>query len=1747
MKKSLFFFLFAAIYINCSISQTLLMKDTTIRVCGGMFYDSGGSAGSYSNGENKTMTLVSDNANRLSFNFQSFATESCCDYLDIFDGPTNAYPLIGRYLGTNSPGIINSTDTAITFVFHSDGSSNNLGWSANISCTTAPLVPYLLGSGTINTCSGIFYDGSGPASNYLNNVDDSITFCTASLQTLTFTFTNFNLSNDDTLFAYDGNNASSPLIGAYTGTILPEVIYAKSGSCVTFRFKSNGTTVSSGWKAVIACSAILPVQNFYMSNGTRYTCGGTFYDDGGSTASYSANQSKTMTFFSDNGNRLNFNFQSFATESCCDYLDIYDGPSTLSPYLGRFLGTSSPGNILSTHNSLTFYFFSDGSNSSTGWSATINCTTPSLTAYDMTSGMVNTCEGVFYDNGGLNANYPNNEHRTMSFCSSNNEMLIMQFSHLNLDLLDTLFAYDGIDTTAALIGIYTGTEPPETIYSKSGHCITFKFVSNSTTNASGWKAFIACDTIAPIQNVSMGWGTHFVCNANFYDEGGISQSYSNSQNRVMTLVSDNGNRLNVNFQTFATESCCDYLDIYDGSSTSAPYLGRMIGTPAIQSFVSSGTSLTFKFISDASNSNLGWSASVNCTTPIIPVIPMTSGTINTCNAVFYDNGGSTANYPNNENRIMTFCSDTSTFIKIHFSTYNFNVSAGDSLFVYDGANVYASLLAVLSGTSVPEDISSISGNCLTFKFISNATTTTSGWQGFISCSSTPPVNPAIFNMGNGVRYTCNARFYDSGGQNGNYVSSENKIQSFCSNSACPISAIFSSFATEGSPDVLTIYDGIGTTSTILGSYGGSTNPGTITSFGNCLTFKFVSDGSITNTGWSALLTCDTASFAILPANHACAGDTITLTANSGIAYLWSNGETTQSVKATSSGIYSVTVTSASGCNLVSAPATLTFYALPSASITPSGATTFCEGNNVMLSAPVGNTYHWSNGSASQAITVTQQDDYKVTITNANGCKSISNTISVVVNPLPTATISHSGSTTFCEGDSLLLQGSIGNGFTYQWKNDNVNIQNATLASYTVNQAGSYSVEITNSCGTVQSSATVINITLKPVATITPNGTTTFCEGNAVVLSANIGSGYSYKWLKDGTIISSAINSNYTANSNGDYAVITTNSCGSDTSVKTTITVNSLPIANAGIDINIPYGTSTTLAGTATGDSGNYSYSWTPSTLLDNPASATSLTHNLTSTTTFYLFVTDNTTSCMDNDTVIVSISGSPLNSVANGTPTSICLGATSQLNSTTTGGSGNYLYTWSSNPIGSPVWTSTLSNPIVQPTVSTTYNVSVNDGSNIATSSVVITVNNNPAFTPMNDVSICNGNSVTLTSSGGTAYQWNTGLLVNHIIVAPTSNTTYTVTISNQFSCSATDDVVVTVLATPVAIAGNDISLCNGSNLTLHASGGTSYQWSPVNTLNNASTANPVATPTATTTYCVTVTNNGCSANDCVTVTVATALAKPEICMVTVDSTSTYNIISWDLPNTSAVDSVFIYRENTTNTYIKIAAKTFVAKDFYNDYSATPNSRSYRYKIAILDTCGNISMQDTAYKVSYLQATNAMGGTINLFFEQLLPVNYAYVYVYRGTNCNNLVLIDSISSSQNYTDLTPLAPSSCYKLETRKVMDICAIPALNGLGDKYSLSNCACVNYVSANSSLIMSKFVVYPNPANDQLTLILNETELKNIVSLSVYNVQGQEVQQILRNDFKQNMEVSKLAKGVYFLKLTTTSNTYETKFVKD
>lgn len=363
------------------------------------------------------------------------------------------------------------------------------------------------------------------------------------------------------------------------------------------------------------------------------------------------------------------------------------------------------------------------------------------------------------------------------------------------------------------------------------------------------------------------------------------------------------------------------------------------------------------------------------------------------------------------------------------------------------------------------------------------------------------------------------------------------------------------------------------------------------------------------------------------------GVLMTASAGTGYTYVWRKdginiiGANSISYNATTAGTYSCAITNA--CGTTSTNKILTEGSIPIATITnTSGVTTICNGNTVLLTASTatGQTYQWKKdgvnigGSTAQYTYIANAaGTYTCIVTNA--CGSVTSNSIVLINGNISAAISTSNNTNLCGGSTATLTANAGTGLSYLWYRNAVST-GVNTQSYTVNTAGTYTCVVSNTCGSNTSNAIVITTGLAPVAAISSAGNNTvLCPSASIVLSANTGTGLSYQWYRNGTIIGGATASTYLASTIGNYTCIVSNTCGGTTSNSIGLTTGSSPAAS----ISVSSGTTTLCSSSTVTLSANagtgLSYQWRKDGV--NISGATSQNYNTNVAGIYTCIVTNN--------------------------------------------------------------------------------------------------------------------------------------------------------------------------------------------------------------------------------------------------------------------------------------------------------------------------------------------------------------------------------------------------------------------------------------------------------------------------------------------------------------------------------------------
>jgi hypothetical protein len=339
----------------------------------------------------------------------------------------------------------------------------------------------------------------------------------------------------------------------------------------------------------------------------------------------------------------------------------------------------------------------------------------------------------------------------------------------------------------------------------------------------------------------------------------------------------------------------------------------------------------------------------------------------------------------------------------------------------------------------------------------------------------------------------------------------------------------------------------------------------------------------------------------------CAGSNTVLqssAAPNGYSYQWQlngnniAGANAQSYTANTAGNYTLIFAGACPSNSSNTLA-ISVQSAPSApSISGGGSTCLSSSALSVASAPSNYGYQWYlngnpiSGANAQTYSATTSGNYTANYTGTCPSALSSSTVVALNASGPAAANISSNSTVLCNGTSATLQANTApSGYGYQWRLNGNNIAGANAQSYTANTAGNYTLVFTGVCPVSPSNTIALTTANSPAApTATNSGNNSFCAGsNTVLQSSAAPNGYSYQWQLNGNNIAGAISQNYTASSAGNYTLIFTGACPSNSSNTLAISVQNAPSApsiTGGGSTCLP--TSTLSVASAPS---NYGYQW----------------------------------------------------------------------------------------------------------------------------------------------------------------------------------------------------------------------------------------------------------------------------------------------------------------------------------------------------------------------------------------------------------------------------------------------------------------------------------------------------------------------------------------------------------------------------
>ena len=479
------------------------------------------------------------------------------------------------------------------------------------------------------------------------------------------------------------------------------------------------------------------------------------------------------------------------------------------------------------------------------------------------------------------------------------------------------------------------------------------------------------------------------------------------------------------------------------------------------------------------------------------------------------------------------------------------------------------------------------------------------------------------------------------------------------------------------------------------------------------------------------------------------------------------------------------------------------------------------------------TVNWG-ASGSGTVSVTEYNSF--------GCQGNTSTLNITINPSPVP-ITVTGPDPICVnsiGIYIVNPPTSGSNYTWNVTGGTVSSPGNDTTDITWNAPGSQTIIVTEinsfGCPGVADTLTVVVNPLPPLDTIA--GPDTICENSSAVYSVPNTSGSVYNWsIAGGTIDagqgSNAVTVTWLTPPGGTITVTQTdtNGCTGPAAVMNVV-INPAPNLSGinGTNLVCENDTGQIYDVNPPTPGSYYLWSVTGGTITSPNDSTSSITVDWGSAPGGTVGVTEvNAYGCSGVIAISVSINGKPVAS-ATAVNDTTCSNVPVQLNGVATNGNvmwytsgtGNFgdsslavtTYTPGATDTGTTVLTMVVSNPPC-PNDTATVNIFITPAP-----IVTITTSSSPADT------VCQGNSITLTATGGGTYTWSPGgAITDTVTVSPPVSAYYFVTVDNSFGCSTTDSILVNVIPPGTANAGGDIVICNIdsallSGLILNAGGG---------------------------------------------------------------------------------------------------------------------------------------------------------------------------------------------------------------------------------------------------------------------------------------------------------------------------------------
>jgi gliding motility-associated-like protein len=510
-----------------------------------------------------------------------------------------------------------------------------------------------------------------------------------------------------------------------------------------------------------------------------------------------------------------------------------------------------------------------------------------------------------------------------------------------------------------------------------------------------------------------------------------------------------------------------------------------------------------------------------------------------------------------------------------------------------------------------------------------------------------------------------------------------------------------------------------------------------------------------------------------------------------MSYSWSlgNGVISNSVSPTyaypSAGSFTVKLSATSDKNCKdSVSKSVTIYPKADTTLTLLDAAVSCANVGTRLKLNDNVSYKWLrdglpiSGATTNQYAALQAGVYRAVVTSIDGCTDSTRSVNIGINPLPVAnfTINNTSQCLNENGFVFTNTSSISSGtISYKWEFGDGSASNTTSPSKKFINSGTYSVKLISTSDNlcIDSITKQVSVLVDADSSITLLDPAEVCSsGGSVRIQA--GNATSFKWIKDGGVISGAVSRLFYASQTGNYQVIVSSAQGcSDTSRIVNIKLNPQPVSNFTINNNAQCLTENGFIFTNTSaiSSGSMTYTWTFGDGTNSSTTSPSKSFLASGVYTIKLITTSDKL-CTDSISKQLTVHPQPPIPVLSG-PGEFCKGSSINIQTT-----GSPVLSWYRNDV--LLTGETLAS--LRITQGGNYKAVSTNNTGCKSASIVKAVIENllpvGTFNAPNTLNICEGSTLTLNASGASTYQW----FYNNTAILGATAATYKATAAGLYS-----------------------------------------------------------------------------------------------------------------------------------------------------------------------------------------------------------------------------------------------------------------------------------------------------------------------------------------------------------------------------